>query len=113
MKVEHDIIAAVQGQHICGRIDHRLLETGQQFGPGRRIVGFQVLVRFDGIPERQADGLGQPAQRVLVGRPHLGGRQPEAVGLYLATGYEPQFDPTLDPLVIGEHAFRKHLPAAG
>jgi GNAT superfamily N-acetyltransferase len=42
-----------------------------------------------------------------------GPRQPEAVGLYLATGYEPQFDPTLDPLVIGEHAFRKHLPAAG
>lgn len=41
-----------------------------------------------------------------------GPRQPEAVGLYFATGYEAQFDPALDPLVIGEHVFRKHLPAA-
>jgi len=38
-----------------------------------------------------------------------GPRQPEAVRLYLATGYEPQFDPSLDAATIGEHAFRKHL----
>ncbi|WP_407075342.1 GNAT family N-acetyltransferase [Parafrigoribacterium soli] len=38
-----------------------------------------------------------------------GPRQPEAVHLYLATGYEPQFDPTLDPMDIGEHGFRKRL----
>ena len=30
-----------------------------------------------------------------------GPRQPGAVRLYLATGYEAQFDPTLDPETIG------------
>ena len=38
-----------------------------------------------------------------------GPRQPEAVRLYLATGYEPQFDPTHDAETIVIHEFRKHL----
>lgn len=40
-----------------------------------------------------------------------GPRQPEAVRLYFATGYEAQFDRTLDPETIGAHTFRKHLHA--
>jgi ribosomal protein S18 acetylase RimI-like enzyme len=43
-----------------------------------------------------------------------GPRQPEAVHLYLATQYEPQFDTSLDPETIVIHEFRKQLdPARG
>ena len=44
-------------------------------------------------------------------RIHLitGPRQPEAVGLYRAAGYVPQFDESLPPERIGKHAFRKDL----
>ncbi|MEV4556020.1 GNAT family N-acetyltransferase [Kitasatospora sp. NPDC049285] len=38
-----------------------------------------------------------------------GPRQPEARGLYLATGYTPLFDVTADPLEIGPLPFEKHL----
>jgi len=39
-----------------------------------------------------------------------GPRQPEATALYLATGYTPLYDRSLDPEVIGPHPFEKHLP---
>ncbi|SFR69413.1 Acetyltransferase (GNAT) family protein [Agromyces sp. CF514] len=42
-----------------------------------------------------------------------GPRQPEAVALYLRTGYEPQFDPKLPPAEVGIHAFRKRLAGVG
>ncbi|MGW0560514.1 GNAT family N-acetyltransferase [Streptomyces sp. NPDC003016] len=47
-------------------------------------------------------------------RIHLttGPRQPEARGLYLATGYTPLFDTQADPETIGPLPFEKHLPAA-
>ncbi|GHA78851.1 GNAT family N-acetyltransferase [Streptomyces termitum] len=38
-----------------------------------------------------------------------GPRQPEARGLYLATGYRPLFDVTADPESIGPLPFEKHL----
>jgi GNAT superfamily N-acetyltransferase len=38
-----------------------------------------------------------------------GPRQPEAVGLYLATGYTPLYDPDLAPEQIGKHPFEKEL----
>jgi ribosomal protein S18 acetylase RimI-like enzyme len=38
-----------------------------------------------------------------------GPRQPEAVGLYRATGYTPRFDESLPPERIGKHAFTKEL----
>jgi GNAT superfamily N-acetyltransferase len=43
-----------------------------------------------------------------------GPRQPEAVALYLATGYTPLYDRSLDPAEVGVHAFEKRLspPAA-
>ncbi|MGA5448977.1 GNAT family N-acetyltransferase [Streptomyces umbrinus] len=40
-----------------------------------------------------------------------GPRQPEARGLYLATGYIPLFDTSADPESIGPLPFEKHLPA--
>ncbi|WP_181782719.1 GNAT family N-acetyltransferase [Pseudonocardia pini] len=47
-------------------------------------------------------------------RIHLttGPRQPEAQALYLATGYTPGYDRTLDPELIGPHPFDKTLPGA-
>jgi polar amino acid transport system permease protein len=46
-------------------------------------------------------------------RIHLttGPRQPEARGLYLATGYTPLFDTDADPETIGPLPFEKHLDA--
>ncbi|MEU8222751.1 NADPH-dependent FMN reductase [Kribbella sp. NPDC048915] len=41
-----------------------------------------------------------------------GPRQPEAAALYLAAGFEPQFDVEADPESIGPLAFRKELPAS-
>ncbi|MFF7159808.1 GNAT family N-acetyltransferase [Streptomyces sp. NPDC008086] len=38
-----------------------------------------------------------------------GPRQPEARGLYLATGYTPLFDTEADPETIGSLPFEKHL----
>lgn len=40
-----------------------------------------------------------------------GPRQPEARGLYLATGYLPLFDTEADPETIGPLPFEKYLPA--
>ncbi|MFC9959245.1 GNAT family N-acetyltransferase [Streptomyces nigra] len=40
-----------------------------------------------------------------------GPRQPEARGLYLATGYTPLFDTRADPETIGPLPFEKHLTA--
>ncbi|MET9950517.1 GNAT family N-acetyltransferase [Streptomyces sp. NPDC006339] len=40
-----------------------------------------------------------------------GPRQPEARGLYLATGYTPLFATDADPESIGPLPFEKHLPA--
>ncbi|MGW5555344.1 GNAT family N-acetyltransferase [Nocardia beijingensis] len=39
-----------------------------------------------------------------------GPRQPEAVGLYLATGYRALYDPDLPAEQIGPHPFEKQLP---
>ncbi|MCX4910758.1 GNAT family N-acetyltransferase [Streptomyces sp. NBC_00878] len=39
-----------------------------------------------------------------------GPRQPEARGLYLATGYTPLFDTEADPETIGPLPFEKYLP---
>lgn len=39
-----------------------------------------------------------------------GPRQPEAQQLYLAAGYTPLYDRSLDPELVGPHPFEKHLP---
>ncbi|HZX07459.1 NADPH-dependent FMN reductase [Kribbella sp.] len=41
-----------------------------------------------------------------------GPRQPEAAGLYVAAGFEPQFDTAADPEAIGPLAFVKDIPVA-
>ncbi|MEE6165604.1 MULTISPECIES: GNAT family N-acetyltransferase [unclassified Mycolicibacterium] len=38
-----------------------------------------------------------------------GPRQPEAVALYLSSGYSPLYDRSLSPEQVGPHAFERHL----
>ncbi|MGW0712284.1 GNAT family N-acetyltransferase [Streptomyces sp. NPDC002643] len=54
--------------------------------------------------EREAGARGY--RRIFLS---TGSRQPEARGLYLATGYTPLFDTEADPETIGRLPFEKHL----
>jgi GNAT superfamily N-acetyltransferase len=54
--------------------------------------------------EREADARGYRRLYLTTGP-----RQPEARGLYLATGYTPLFDTTADPETIGKLPFEKQL----
>ncbi|MFI9327455.1 GNAT family N-acetyltransferase [Kitasatospora sp. NPDC052868] len=66
----------------------------------RRGLARQVLAEL----ERAAGAAGY--SRVFL---TTGPRQPEARGLYLATGYTPLFDLAADPLTIGPLPFQKYL----
>jgi polar amino acid transport system permease protein len=70
--------------------------------------------RRRGLARRVVAELEREARARGYGRIHLttGPRQPEARGLYLATGYTPLFDTEADPESIGPLPFEKHLPAA-
>ncbi|MCG8925772.1 GNAT family N-acetyltransferase [Lentzea sp. CC55] len=65
--------------------------------------------RRRGLARRVLVELENEARTFGYGRIHLttGPRQPEAKGLYLATGYTPLFDVEADPLTIGPLAFSK------
>lgn len=56
--------------------------------------------------EREARARGYPRIYLTTGP-----RQPEARGLYLATGYTPLFDTEADPETVGPLPFEKHLAA--
>lgn len=69
-------------------------------------------LRGRGLARRVLTALEQQAARLGYERVYLttGPRQPEAVTLYLRTGYTPLFDPALSAEEIGVHAFEKALP---
>ncbi|MFE2725277.1 GNAT family N-acetyltransferase [Kitasatospora sp. NPDC059327] len=67
----------------------------------RRGLASRVLVEL----ERAASAAGYTRIYLTTGP-----RQPEAKGLYLATGYTALFDVDADPLTIGPLAFEKSLP---
>ncbi|MFF0584516.1 GNAT family N-acetyltransferase [Streptomyces sp. NPDC003781] len=69
--------------------------------------------RRRGLARRVIDELEREAGTRGYRRIYLttGPRQPEARGLYLATGYTPLFDTEADPEAIGPLPFEKHLPA--
>ena len=72
--------------------------------------------RRRGLARRLMAELEHAASELGYRRIHLttGPRQPEAVALYLASGYVPRFDVTADPESIGPLAFAKELtPGAG
>ncbi|GAA1013289.1 MULTISPECIES: GNAT family N-acetyltransferase [Streptomyces] len=67
--------------------------------------------RRRGLARRVIAELEREARARGYRRIHLttGPRQPEARGLYLATGYTPLFDTKADPETIGPLPFEKHL----
>jgi len=67
--------------------------------------------RGRGLAKLVLAGLETEARRRGFSRIALstGPRQPEAVRLYLGTGYTPLFDPALTPEQIGIHFFEKEL----
>lgn len=67
----------------------------------RRGLARRVIAELEG--EAEARGY----RRVWL---TTGPRQPEARGLYLASGYTPLFDTEADPESIGPLPFEKHLP---
>ena len=58
------------------------------------------------LAELEAEARRRGATRVVLS---TGPRQPEAVRLYLGSGYTPLFDPTLTADEIGIHYFEKEL----
>lgn len=68
-------------------------------GLGRRVVA-----------ELEAEALRRGYSAIFL---TTGPRQPEAVRLYLASGYTPRFDPALPAADIGIHAFDKTLVTEG
>lgn len=73
--------------------------------------------RRRGLARRVLAELETEASRRGYRRVYLttGSRQPEAVALYLATGYTPLYDTTLPAAHVGSHPFEKALvgPAGG
>ncbi|WP_055586600.1 GNAT family N-acetyltransferase [Peterkaempfera griseoplana] len=67
--------------------------------------------RRRGLARRVVAELEREAEARGYRRIHLttGPRQPEARGLYLATGYTPLFDTDADPETVGPLPFEKHL----
>lgn len=68
-------------------------------------------LRGRGLAKRVLAALEREASRLGYERIYLttGPRQPEAVALYLRTGYTPQFDPALPAAEVGIHPFVKQL----
>ncbi|MFF1903097.1 GNAT family N-acetyltransferase [Kitasatospora sp. NPDC058218] len=99
------------GEPVAGgaykRYDERTAEVKRMWTHSahrRRGLASRVLVEL----ERAARAAGYTRMYLTTGP-----RQPEAKGLYLATGYTPLFDVDADPLTIGPLAFEKPLPARG
>lgn len=85
------------------RYDERTAELKRIWTrPDRRGRGLARRV----VAELEAEARRRGYERIFL---TTGPRQPEAVALYLASGYEPQFDPSLPASEIGVHAFRKSL----
>ncbi|MEU6717985.1 GNAT family N-acetyltransferase [Nonomuraea sp. NPDC046802] len=100
------IVLARDGETVAGGAFRRHDETTAELKrvwthPGHRRAGFGRLVV--GELEREARSRGY--RRIYL---TTGPRQPEAVGLYLASGYEPQFDVASRP-TAGPLAFIKNL----
>ena len=65
---------------MCGGLGDGLVEPGHQLGARIGGVGLQVISGSDRLALGLPDRISQPCQRILVGRPHLGGRQAKPFG---------------------------------
>lgn len=96
--------AAISGGAFMS-IDESTVEVKRMWtDAGHRGRGLARLV----LAELEAEARRRGFWRVVLS---TGPRQPEAVRLYLATGYTPLFDPALDAETIRIHSFSKQLPA--
>ncbi|WP_030919437.1 GNAT family N-acetyltransferase [Streptosporangium amethystogenes] len=104
------LILTEDGQTVAGgaffRRDEETAELKRIWThPGHRRRGLGVAV----VRELEREAARQGYRRI-----HLttGPRQPEAAGLYLATGYTPLYDRGADPETIGPHPFEKTIREA-
>jgi GNAT superfamily N-acetyltransferase len=104
------VLLTDRGETVAGgairRIDNETAEIKRVWTSNphrRRGLGRRVLVEL----ERIAADHGYRSLSLTTGP-----RQPEAAGLYLATGYAPHFDLAADPETIGKLPFTKDLVAA-
>ena len=105
------LVILEDGEPIAGgafkRFDHRTAELKRVWThPDRRGrgLGRRVVAELEAV----ARELGYTAVTLTTGP-----RQPEAVALYLASGYTPRFDRALPAEQIGIHAFDKALVTEG
>lgn len=101
------LILVEDGQTVAGgafrRYDERTAELKRIWThPGHRRRGLGAAV----VRELEREAVRQGYRRVYL---TTGPRQPEAAGLYLATGYSPLYDLRAAPETIGPHPFEKDL----
>ncbi|MGW0337558.1 GNAT family N-acetyltransferase [Streptomyces sp. NPDC003011] len=104
------LLLLAHGEPVAGGAFRRYDETTAEL---KRIWTHSVH-RRRGLARRVVAELEREASARGYRRIYLttGPRQPEARGLYLATGYTPLFDTEADPETIGPLPFEKHLPVA-
>jgi GNAT superfamily N-acetyltransferase len=101
------LLAIVGGEPVAGgafrRHDSSTAELKRIWtAKGHRQRGYGKLV----VAELERIALQRGYTRILLS---TGPRQPEAVALYLASGYTPLYDPSLSAEIVGIHEFEKHL----
>ncbi len=105
------LVVVRDGQTIAGGAIRRYdAETAEV-----KRVWTNAQFRRQGLARRVLSELEGAAVSLGYKRIHLttGPRQPEARALYLAAGYVPAFDTSVDPEAVGPHAFDKELPTSG
>ncbi|WP_323100131.1 NADPH-dependent FMN reductase [Intrasporangium sp. YIM S08009] len=105
------LVVVRDGQTIAGGAIRRYdAETAEV-----KRVWTNAQFRRQGLARRVLSELEGAAASLGYRRIHLttGPRQPEARALYLAAGYVPAFDTSVDPEAVGPHAFDKELPTSG
>jgi GNAT superfamily N-acetyltransferase len=111
-----DAFAAPGGTFLVAELDGEVVSAGAFMTIDERTVEFKRMwTRADHrgrglarlvLRELEREARARGYARVVLS---TGPRQPEAVRLYLATGYTPLFDRSLDPAQIVIHHFEKEL----
>ncbi|MEV7007637.1 GNAT family N-acetyltransferase [Streptosporangium sp. NPDC051022] len=101
------LILVENGETVAGgafrRYDERTAELKRIWThPGHRRRGLGAAV----VRELELEAVRQGYRRIYL---TTGPRQPEASGLYLATGYTPLYDLRAAPETVGPHPFEKNL----
>lgn len=105
------IVTLVDGVPVAGGAFRRLDATTAEL----KRIWTAASHRKQGLGKLVVTELEDIARRRGYTRIYLttGPRQPEAVALYLAAGYTPLYDQSLDPDDVGAHPFEKSLQGIG